>query len=178
MKIIAIGGVPGTGKTTLIRRVLSWDYDWKEVQPTKLLPSLYSKELDCYIFGRYPDGEVFCGTDKLSMAVQPEAVGFIKTTESNVLFEGDRLFNKSFLNVCNDRTDGFYGFILTSSDDVRAERYASRGSNQSEKFINGRFTKYNNVASDLDLMDSIAFLKNDDQEDLNNAEKVISTLLR
>jgi len=55
-KIIAVGGQPGTGKTTLFRKFMEGK-TWEKVEPKKMLPALYSKELDLYILGKYEDGE-------------------------------------------------------------------------------------------------------------------------
>ena len=95
-KIVAVGGSPGTGKTTLFRKFME-GLQWERVEPKKMLPALYCKEIDTYILGKYEDGETFAGTDRLSMAVQPIAQEFVKETTSNILFEGDRIFNQSFL---------------------------------------------------------------------------------
>ena len=67
-EIIAIGGVPASGKSTLMKKVI------KEYKPLKtfkygLIRGLYDKEKNLYFIGIYDDS-VFCGTDKLSMAVQ------------------------------------------------------------------------------------------------------------
>jgi cytidylate kinase len=66
-KIIAVGGVPGTGKTTLFRKFMEGK-TFDKVEPVKLMPALYSAELDLYILGKYEEGEIYAGTDKLSMA--------------------------------------------------------------------------------------------------------------
>ena len=36
-----------------------------------------------YILGKYEEGEVFAGTDRMSMAVQPEAIKFLATLSAN-----------------------------------------------------------------------------------------------
>ena len=99
-KIIAVGGVPGTGKTTLFRKFME-NLEWERMEPVKMLPMLYNKEHDLYILGKYEDGETFAGTDRLSMAVQPIAQEFVSTCSSNILFEGDRIFNQSFLEFAS-----------------------------------------------------------------------------
>ena len=92
-KLIAIGGSPGTGKTTLMRKFMEGK-TWIECQPAKLVTAMYNEELDLYILGKYAEGETFAGTDRLSMAVQPEVQAWIQTHNCNVLFEGDRIFNQ------------------------------------------------------------------------------------
>ena len=95
-KLIAVGGQPGTGKTTLFRKFMEGK-TWIEVEPAKLVSAMYNVEMDLYILGKYQEGETFAGTDRLSMAVQPELQKWIQTHNCNILFEGDRVFNQSFL---------------------------------------------------------------------------------
>ena len=99
VRVIAMGGEPATGKTTLMFKLISMADDWQIVKPQKLLDAMYSKKLNLYILGKYAnDGNVFQGTDRLSMAVQPDALKFFEqltfdADDVNVIFEGDRLFN-------------------------------------------------------------------------------------
>jgi len=98
------------------------------------------------------------------MAVQPKAIEFIKETKSNILFEGDRLFTASLLEVCVELTDVETTIIILSADDIE-KRYAERGSVQSEKFIQGRKTKYDNIAKNFFLWDNIVEMKHNTPED-------------
>lgn len=150
MKTIAIGGEPGTGKTTLVKKFMESVDDWERVKPVKLLDALYSETLDTYVLGKYEEGEVFAGTDRLSMSVQPKAVEFIESTNSNVIFEGDRLFNGKFLDFLSKNTD-LYAIYLETTQTVRNQRYIERGSNQSDKFLKGRETKYKNLKGNVGL---------------------------
>jgi deoxyadenosine/deoxycytidine kinase len=163
-KIIAVGGRPGTGKTTLFREFIK-QYEWDKVEPKKLVPALYNKELDLYILGKYEEGDTFAGTDKMSMACQPNVQEFIIETTSNVLYEGDRIFNKSFLEFASEQPNVDLSIIyLKVSDDTLQERYEERGSNQSETFLKGRETKYNNILSNFDLMSYITEFENSNTE--------------
>lgn len=164
-KLIAVGGQPGTGKTTLFRKFME-KYTWERVEPKKMLPALYCKELDLYILGKYDDGETFAGTDRLSMAVQPIAQEFVKETASNILFEGDRIFNQSFLEFSmgleNTELQVVY---LKVPDEMLKQRYVDRGSDQSETFLKGRATKYSNLLSNFDLMPYITEFVNTNLEE-------------
>lgn len=164
-KLIAVGGQPGTGKTTLFRKFME-KYTWERVEPKKMLPALYCKELDLYILGKYDDGETFAGTDRLSMAVQPIAQEFVKETTSNILFEGDRIFNQSFLEFSmgleNTELQVVY---LKVPDEMLKQRYADRGSDQSETFLKGRATKYSNLLSNFELMPYITEFVNTNLEE-------------
>jgi GTPase SAR1 family protein len=151
MRILAIGGEPGSGKTTLMNRVLETLKPEPKYDQVKLVPYLQAGHI--HILGKYEPGEVFAGTDRMSMAVQPEAVKFLQTLheDSVVLFEGDRLFNSSFLSHCDEQYD--LSIIYLSTDrHIRASRYAERGSNQDETWLRGRESKIANILGNLVLM--------------------------
>ena len=164
-KLIAVGGSPGTGKTTLFRKFMEGK-TWERVEPKKMLPALYCKELDLYILGKYEDGETFAGTDRLSMAVQPIAQEFVRETKSNILFEGDRIFNQSFLEFAMELPDTDLQVVfLKVPKTTLVQRYIERGSDQSETFLKGRETKYNNLLSNFDLMPYITEFVNTNLEE-------------
>ena len=151
-KIIAVGGRPGTGKTTLFRKYMEGK-NFQPVEPAKLVSANYETSRDLYILGKYEEGEVFAGTDRLSMAVQPALQEWIASHNCNVLFEGDRVFNQSFLEFAMALPDTeLHVVYLKAPEDTLKERYADRGSDQSEQFLRGRETKYNNLLSNFELM--------------------------
>ena len=164
-KLIAVGGQPGTGKTTLFRKFID-RYDWVKCEPKKLLNAIYCEELHLYVLGKYEDGETFAGTDRLSMAVQPVAQEFIQSTDANIMFEGDRIFNQSFLEFAKElpNTD-FQVIYLKVPDSMLKERYAERGSDQSATFLKGRATKYSNLLSNFELMPYITEFSNTNLEE-------------
>jgi len=164
-KIVAIGGVPGTGKTTLMRKFME-DYEFIEDSPKKTLNMMRESNDKFCILGTYKDDETFAGTDRLSMAVQPVAKEWLEETDINVLFEGDRLFNQSFLEHCIalPNTEVVITYIHAPQV-ILQERYTSRGSDQSEKFLRGRETKYNNILSNFELMPLINEFPNVTYED-------------
>ena len=164
-KIVAVGGVPGTGKTTLFRKFME-GLEWEKLEPLKMLPMLYNKEHDLYILGKYEDGETFAGTDRLSMAVQPIAQEFVSTCSSNILFEGDRIFNQSFLEFASNLNNVELQIVyLKAPQSILEQRYVDRGSDQSETFLKGRATKYNNILSSFDLMSYITEFNNTNLEE-------------
>lgn len=164
-KLVAVGGSPGTGKTTLFRKFMEGK-SWEKVEPKKMLPAMYCKELDLYVLGKYEDGETFAGTDRLSMAVQPIAQEFVSECQSNILFEGDRIFNQSFLEFAMGlpNTD-LQVVFLKAPKTVLEARYKDRGSDQSEQFLKGRETKYSNLLSNFDLMPYITEFDNTNLEE-------------
>ena len=62
--IVIIGGVPCSGKSTLTREIIKGLGSAEDVEPFPLFTS--QKHGDILIVGRYPEGETFGGTDRLS----------------------------------------------------------------------------------------------------------------
>lgn len=177
-KIIAVGGVPGTGKTTLFRKYME-DKEWVETAPAKLVTAMYNQERDLYILGKYDEGETFAGTDRLSMAVQPPLQEWIASHNCNILFEGDRVFNQSFLEFCMSLPNTELQVVyLKAPKTMLEQRYKDRGSDQSEQFLRGRETKYSNILSNFDLMSYITEFNNTNLEEqskvLAHLEKQLS----
>jgi len=164
-KIVAVGGQPGTGKTTLFRKFME-SKKWENVEPAKLVSAMYNKEMDLYILGKYQEGETFAGTDRLSMAVQPELQKWIQTHNSNILFEGDRVFNQSFLEFAMALPETDLQIVyLKAPKNILEQRYKDRGSDQSEQFLRGRETKYSNLLSNFELMSYITEFANTNLEE-------------
>lgn len=140
-RIIALGGIPASGKSTLMKKVL------KEYQPLKsfkygLLRGVYSESLNIYFLGIY-DKSVFCGTDKLSMAVQPHFIKMIdKVPNAKFVFEGDRLFNQSLFDKHQCEI-----IVIKANQETIEKRHNLRGDNQTPKFLKAKQTKINNILS-------------------------------
>lgn len=142
-KLIAIIGIPGTGKSTVMREWMS-KRDWKTDRPVDLVDSHVSDKVR--VIGKYEKGETFSGTDRLSMAVQPKFLEFLRQSRDEVvLFEGDRLTSTKVFKEAQMQGWEVQILHLYVSTDERKRRYEERGSNQDEKFIQGRVTKVNNV---------------------------------
>jgi broad-specificity NMP kinase len=164
-KLIAVGGSPGTGKTTLFRKFME-NKKWIECEPAKLISAMYNEELDLYILGKYQEGETFAGTDRLSMAVQPEIHKWLETNNCNILFEGDRIFNQSFLEFAMGLPNTDLQIVmLNAPKSVLEQRYKDRGSDQSEQFLKGRETKYSKIQSNFELMPYITEFNNTNLEE-------------
>jgi GTPase SAR1 family protein len=169
-KLIAIGGLPAAGKTTIMKKFLEGKYLEKK-EPEKLVTAMYDGQYDLYIVGDYSDPEEkFPGLDRLSMAVQPEAIKFLKKTKSNILFEGDRLFTASFLEEAANLVDAGeleLKIVIINADPLLVEqRHKDRADTQTEKFLKGRATKYENIQSSFLLMSYIEVMNNNTEEDL------------
>ena len=151
MKVVAVFGEPGSGKSTLMVKLMERLGISREFKSDfKLVP--YHQKDNLYVLGKYEVGETFGGTDKMSMAVQPEAVKFLASLDKDsvVIFEGDRLCTSSFLDHCNDKYDLTMVYLSTSKS-IREERYKERNSNQDETWLKGRESKINNILSNLNL---------------------------
>ena len=107
MKVYALGGERGVGKTTLMKEIISDIGDFENVDIVKGMKGYKSPSQNLIILGnKYDDpNEVFSGTDKLSMSVAPIFKKFIKENKGkdiNILFEGDRLFGSSTKDFLDD----------------------------------------------------------------------------
>lgn len=160
-KIVAIGGIPASGKTTIIKKFF-FKYPKFKTFKWRLISGHFIKELNLFILGRYDGNDTFLGTDKLSMSVQPDYKRFInKYKDVNILFEGDRLFNIKSLDE-SKLTHNLKVYIIESYDTDK--RHKDRNDNQSEKFIKGRYTKIKNIKTYLN--NEFTILNNDLYEDI------------
>lgn len=171
MKITAIFGEPATGKTTLMRRFIehikldAYDNHLEEIEPEKLVIAMHDADRNLFILGKYIDGETFAGTDRMSMAVQPNAEKFIKSLvqeeDAKVFFEGDRLCNQSFLEFLISLNVDLAIIYVNASDEILHQRHIDRGDTQSKKFLGGRETKCNRLLSNFEIMPYVTeFLNN------------------
>jgi len=143
MKMIYVIGMPGTGKSTIMKNLMLDIGGWENDKPIDLLDTHISN--DIRVLGKYSEGEVFCGTDRLSMAVAPKAIEWLSTNPNETIIgEGDRLNNKAFFEKAKELGE-LYLIRLTVSDKERERRYEERGSNQTDKFIQTVKTKCNNI---------------------------------
>ena len=74
-RVLAIGGPPGSDKSTLMKAFMQTRAFVPVFDAFPLVP--YHQHGNIYIIGKYERDEVFGGTDRLSMAVQPHAARFL-----------------------------------------------------------------------------------------------------
>jgi predicted RNA-binding protein Jag len=145
MKVIYLIGLPGSGKSTVMKKFMECFEGWTTDRPIDLLDTHVSG--DVRVLGKYEEGETFSGTDRLSMAVSPKAVEYVSTKPNEVIVgEGDRLNNKGFFHACGD---DLTIIKLGVTDTERERRYKERGSDQSEKFIQTVRTKVENITQEF-----------------------------
>ncbi len=154
---IGIGGQPGSGKTTLMCRILA-EFDfakWTSFREGLMVGHKNTRQ-SIAVLGRYEAGlGPFKGTDRLSMGVMGDFDNWGARLEmmgnAVVLFEGDRLCNQRFLSWTSTLDgSGLSMYWLNTPDEVAAARRADRGP-QSASWVAGRITKSNNLASQYGL---------------------------
>ena len=168
--IIAIGGEPATGKSTLMKQWMK-PYKREDLKLTDLLYGMWCKDINTIVLGKdyFNEAHMFCGTDRLSMAVQPKAIEWFKDSYApsgvNIVFEGDRLFSGSFLTEMLTQGHDMSIIYMKADPSTLDERHVSRADNQDEKFLKSRRTKINNILSNFDIMPYIEEFNNNDSED-------------
>jgi hypothetical protein len=152
MKLIAIGGEPATGKSTLIKKTLIQLGDPSPFKSGLFRGNIYLKE-NVLILGIY-DEKTFSGTDRLSMGVMKDLLLFLTSIKTEhpeiaILFEGDRLFNSRFLEstIAQCGQANTLALIIQSLEPEKDKRHIARKDTQSETFKKGRATKYKNLLS-------------------------------
>jgi len=169
-KITLIGGEPCTGKSTLMRSIIKRKNINKNFEYEKLLKGHCNE--DYIVLGLY-GGELFDGTDKLSMAVQPVFERFInkEKTKKHIILEGDRLFKKSLIRWLQSSNNFFRLIILTASESVKSFRHKKRKDEQTQKWINAKKTTINNITSEFNH----TMFKNENMIDM---DKIIDYILQ
>jgi len=174
--IVAIIGVPATGKSTLMKALME-EYvgDWVD-ESIPYMSYVYSSYANAVVFGKYEDGEQYPGTDRLPLNVQPVAENFVRDhPNTRIIFEGDRLSSGTFLEFCADLPDTEFHIVhLQAASDIVNFRHKDRADTQNEIFLKGRETKYANIKKNFLLMDYITDHKHETPED---TKKIVSTIL-
>ena len=159
-KLILIGGLPATGKTTLMKQIRE---TLGEHTKNKYGLLRYDNFRDYIVFGIYDDS-LFSGTDKLSMAVMPDAMKFLEfANDKDVLIEGDRLFTQKFIDHVKSIGYDVKIIICTvNSMEEIVKRFKQRGKMQSQKFLLSRYTKIINItdANKVTRLDTTKPIKN------------------
>ena len=177
MSIIMVGGIPTSGKSKLIRGLIGDIGSFDICNPYPLFPCQFHK--DILVVGRYPEGETFGGTDKLSYGTIPKFRDFIKQEESkwkHIIIEGDRFFRSQDITWICDNYDSKV-FVLTVSDTEEKRRHLERQDTQTDRWLKGRRTQIQNILTDIVLMGSIEVRSNETMEDSDNLKEEIKNLL-
>ena len=181
--VLAIGGPPASGKTTLVKHIFNLANDWTTlVQPIKLLGGYYSRKLNTWIFGVYEDSVgTFQGTDKLSKAVPTQLVKFIRENSDrplNILFEGANVVTRKTLGEIIDCDVNFALLRLMVAKTLKERRHQARRDNQRDQFKMAKETQIENVASDPKIFDFVVEVRNENANEQASILKMIRWFLR
>ena len=164
-RIIAIGGEPASGKTTLMKSILK-NFSLKKFK-YGFVRGYYNDNI--YFIGIY-NNDVFSGTDKLSMAVQPHFVKFCNSRDNaTIIFEGDRLFNQSLFDKLHCEI-----IIIKADDNIKKQRHIDRNDTQTEKFIKAKRTKIQKIKD----KNKYVLMRNNNKDDLIRNKKHIIELIK
>lgn len=150
-----------------MRKIIDQSMFW-EVKKYKKFRFMINKSNKLIVFGLYPDRVLFCGTDMLSMAVQPDVLDFIekfskKHSDYNFIAEGDRLNNPSFFNKVKKFLN-LEIIRLFANQEMLKERRIKRGSKQTDAFIKRVSTKLSNIEKKFDVKRYNNFTEKDQEK--------------
>lgn len=147
--VVAVIGHPASGKTSVMRAFLRQYHPWYEVRLGKGVMAVRCETARLTVLGRYHAGDIHAGTDRLSMSAQPEVLRWLATATDDVVFEGERLCNGAFFRAVQAMPDRRLRIVMLDVDpDCRAVRRTERGTQQNERWLAGRETKYRNLIGD------------------------------
>jgi len=151
--IFMIGGIPTSGKSTLMRSIIEELGSLEDCEPMPLFRC--QSHGDILVVGRYPKGETFGGTDKISYGAIPKFRDFIRQEESkwkNILIEGDRFVREKDISwILANYTDSRI-YILKVPLEVEKQRHIDRGDSQSEQWLSTRRGLIRNLETNMMLM--------------------------
>jgi hypothetical protein len=127
------------------------------------------------------DGGTFQGTDKLSKALGPALVSFIRQNADkpvNILFEGNNVFVSKTLRQIAELNVNFVILRLMVAKSLKKERKQSRGDAQSVAFLKAKETAVANVARDPLLFDHLVEVRNETKKDQANLIEMIQWFTR
>lgn len=176
VSVVALGGEPATGKSTVLQRALRHagpcvPFEWGLVKG-----QLYEED-GLAVLGRYDPERERQGTDALAMNVIDDAENFIAEASANdstpfdtVAFEGDRLWAARFFDTVRSLPHATLdAWLLVASPEALNHRHEQRGDEQSETWLRGRRTKYEAYRQ----VGDVAVLENETHADL---ERNVATI--
>jgi len=145
MKTVLIIGACGSGKTWAIKQLM---LATGAVGVGRVSSIWFVKNGENVFLGRYT-GEMYEGSDKLSMAVAKDFLGLRsvqRQLEWNIVAEGDRFMNQKFISMFNP-------FIVKIGDDGSAGR-SMRNSKQSAQHLKRIETRVRNIKPNITVANS------------------------
>ena len=150
--IIMIGGIPCSGKTTLMKNIIKDLGSYELYEPISLFKC--QKYKDVLVVGQYPENETFGGTDRLSYGTINKFQEFINqevTKHKHILIEGDRFCQAKNLEFLLDEHDAMV-YTLKIQPEEEKRRHVKRNDTQSEKWLKGRHSQISHLFTNFDLM--------------------------
>jgi len=175
--IVMIGGVPCSGKSTLTKNILSELGSAEFAEPMKLFPC--EKRGDVLVVGRYPEGETFGGTDRMSYGAIPKFRDFINqeiSKHKHIFLEGDRFFRAPDIEWLFDNLNATVYILIVTLDEEK-RRHIQREDTQTEKWLQGRRSQISNIMTNFMLMNDINVRPNDTLESSEEIKTEIIKLL-
>jgi hypothetical protein len=133
IKVIGLGGQGAVGKSTAMKKLIKELGGGVLVSLGKdrlgTLNALFFEEVNLFIIGKYEEGEIYSGTDKLAMSIAPMFKMFIEKHLSfpiTILFEGARLFTKSIKDFLITHDVNHQFVILELEQSIIDERRQKR----------------------------------------------------
>ena len=158
--IIMIGGVPCSGKSTIMRKLLE---RLEEPTLTEPMPLFKCQEHgDILVLGTYPEGEDFGGTDRLSYGSIPffqEFCNGVSVGYKHTLVEGDRYFRGKEIEWLLHNHEAIV-YVLNVDIEAERNRHVMRGDTQSEVWLKGRRSQINNILTNMNLMGALQIRNN------------------
>ena len=176
MPVLLVGGVPCSGKSTVMRGIIKEMGSAVNVEPMPLFSC--QKHGDILVMGRYPEGEKYGGTDRLSYGTISKFRDFIDQEapkHKHILIEGDRYFRATELEWVLDNHDTKV-YILTVDLKEENRRHKERNDNQNSTWLQGRRSVISNILTSFALMGRVEVRSNQTLEDSENIKKEILQL--
>ena len=175
--IILIGGIPCSGKTELMKRLIHRLETPVEYEPIKLFRC--QKHGDVLVLGQYATEEIFGGTDRLSYGTINKFRDFIEQEypkHRHIIVEGDRFFRAKDIEWVVENYVARV-FILTVNPEEEKRRHLERQDTQTEKWLQGRRTQIKNLLTNFQLMGNIDIRENNTSEDSKKIEEELYRII-
>jgi len=177
MTVLLVGGAPCSGKSTVMRGIIKEMGSAVNVEPIPLFSC--QKHGDILVMGRYPEGETYGGTDRLSYGTISKFRNFINQEIPNyrhIIVEGDRFFRAPDVEWVLDNHDAKV-YILTVDLEEENRRHEERGDNQNKTWLQGRRSVISNILTNFFLMSRIEVRSNQTLEDSENIKQEILSII-
>ncbi len=179
--VVALTGEPASGKSTVFRTLLSMLHERPVMFKSGLVNGFHYTVARITVLGSYDSTLQHPGTDKLSMAVQPDFNGLLQRWSLDptrqgwvLLYEGDRLCNQASLNLIKELHLPFEGYALRADPATLATRHTARD-NQNATWLAGRQTKVKRLVEEF----GFTWLVNESTLDLlANAGRLLEAVKR